>query len=111
KALAGSRRTVAVLGAMGQQADASRARHAEVGRLVAGLRYDVLIAVGAGDPVAMAEAARSSDQGVAVHAVEDVAGAVRLATALVEPGDVVFVKASSEIGLAACARALATPPG
>ncbi|MCF6468400.1 UDP-N-acetylmuramoyl-tripeptide--D-alanyl-D-alanine ligase [Nonomuraea sp. MG754425] len=111
KALAGSRRTVAVLGAMGQQADASRARHAEVGRLVAGLRYDVLIAVGAGDPVAMAEAARASDQGVAVHAVEDVAGAVRLATALVEPGDVVFVKASSEIGLAACARALATPPG
>ncbi|WP_327584673.1 UDP-N-acetylmuramoyl-tripeptide--D-alanyl-D-alanine ligase [Nonomuraea sp. NBC_00507] len=107
KALAGTRRTVAVLGAMGQQADASRARHAEMGRLVANLRFDVLIAVGAGDPLAMAEAAESSNQGVAVHAVEDVAGALTLATALLEPGDVVLVKASSEIGLSACARALA----
>ncbi|MEV6041803.1 UDP-N-acetylmuramoyl-tripeptide--D-alanyl-D-alanine ligase [Nonomuraea sp. NPDC052116] len=109
KALAGTRRTVAVLGAMGQQADASRARHAEMGRLVADLRFDVLIAVGAGDPLAMAEAAESSNQGVAVHTAEDVAGALRLATALLEPGDVVFVKASSEIGLGACARALAAP--
>ncbi|MEU4539938.1 UDP-N-acetylmuramoyl-tripeptide--D-alanyl-D-alanine ligase [Streptosporangium sp. NPDC023825] len=107
KALAGTRRTVAVLGAMGQQAEASRARHAEMGRLVAGLRFDVLITVGAGDPLAMAEAAESSDRGVAVHTAEDVAEALRLATALVEPGDVVFVKASSEIGLGACARALA----
>ncbi|MEU6709870.1 UDP-N-acetylmuramoyl-tripeptide--D-alanyl-D-alanine ligase [Nonomuraea sp. NPDC046802] len=107
KALAGTRRTVAVLGAMGQQADASRARHAEMGRLVADLRFDVLIAVGAGDPLAMAEAAESSNQGVAVHTTEDVTGALRLATALLEPGDVVFVKASSEIGLGACARALA----
>ncbi|TMR92794.1 UDP-N-acetylmuramoyl-tripeptide--D-alanyl-D-alanine ligase [Nonomuraea basaltis] len=107
KALAGTRRTVAVLGAMGQQADASRARHAEMGRLVADLRFDVLIAVGAGDPLAMAWAAASSNQGVAVHTVEDVAGALSLATALLEPGDVVFVKASSETGLSACARALA----
>ncbi|MEU4510057.1 UDP-N-acetylmuramoyl-tripeptide--D-alanyl-D-alanine ligase [Nonomuraea wenchangensis] len=108
KALAGVRRTVAVLGGMGQQADASRARHAEVGRLVADLRFDVLITVGAGDPLATAEAARSSGQGVAVHTVEDVTAAVELATALLEPGDVVFVKASSEFGLGACARALAT---
>lgn len=107
RALAGTRRTVAVLGVMGQQADASRARHAEIGRLVADLRFDVLIAVGAGDPLALAEAAESSNRGVAVHTAEDVAGALRLATALLEPGDVVFVKASSEIGLGACARALA----
>ncbi|WP_043634271.1 UDP-N-acetylmuramoyl-tripeptide--D-alanyl-D-alanine ligase [Nonomuraea candida] len=107
KALAGGRRTVAVLGTMGQQADASRARHEEIGRLVAGLGFDVLIAVGDGDPRAMAEAARAAGGGVAVHAVEDVAEATKLATALVEPGDVVFVKASSEIGLGACARALA----
>lgn len=106
KALAGARRTVAVLGAMGQQADASRARHAEIGRLVAELRFDVLITVGAGDPLAMADTARSSGLGVDVHAVEDVVGAIAAADALVEPGDVVFVKASSEIGLAACARAL-----
>jgi UDP-N-acetylmuramoyl-tripeptide--D-alanyl-D-alanine ligase len=102
KALAGERRTIAVLGAMGQQAQASRARHEEVGRLVADLRFDVLIAVGAGDPVAMAEAA----EGVAVHTVGDVAAATALATDLLAPGDLVFVKASSEIGLSACARAL-----
>ncbi|MGJ6964210.1 UDP-N-acetylmuramoyl-tripeptide--D-alanyl-D-alanine ligase [Streptosporangium sp. G11] len=107
KALAGARRTVAVLGAMGQQADASRARHAEMGRLVAELGVDVLIAVGPGDPVAMAGEAESSDAGVAVYTVEDVAGAVRLATGLLEPGDVVLVKASSEIGLSTCARELA----
>ncbi|MCA2226294.1 UDP-N-acetylmuramoyl-tripeptide--D-alanyl-D-alanine ligase [Nonomuraea aurantiaca] len=107
KALAGSRRTVAILGAMGQQGDASRARHAEIGRLVADLRFDVLITVGAGDPLAMAQAARSSNQVGAVHTAQDVAGALQLATALLEPGDVVLVKASSEIGLGACARALA----
>ncbi|MGW6505575.1 glutamate ligase domain-containing protein, partial [Nonomuraea angiospora] len=111
KALAGARRTVAVLGAMGQQAHASRALHAEMGRLVADLGFDVLITVGSGDPLAMAEAAESASQGVAVHTAEDVAGAVKLATALLEPGDVVFVKASSEIGLGACARALAAPTG
>ncbi|WP_246063681.1 UDP-N-acetylmuramoyl-tripeptide--D-alanyl-D-alanine ligase [Nonomuraea longispora] len=107
KALAGARRTVAVLGAMGQQAEASRARHAEMGRLVADLHFDVLIAVGAGDPLAMAQAAESSNPEMAVHTVEDVAEALSLATALLEPGDVVLVKASSEIGLGACARALA----
>ncbi|MFB9469258.1 UDP-N-acetylmuramoyl-tripeptide--D-alanyl-D-alanine ligase [Nonomuraea salmonea] len=104
RALAGDRRTVAVLGAMGQQADASRARHADVGALVALLGFDVLIAVGAGDPHAMAEAAAS--RGVHVHTVADPAEAAALATELLRPGDVVFVKASSEIGLGACARAL-----
>ncbi|MFI7673070.1 UDP-N-acetylmuramoyl-tripeptide--D-alanyl-D-alanine ligase [Actinophytocola sp. NPDC049390] len=102
RALAADRRTIAVLGAMGQQGDAARARHEQVGRLVADLGIDVLIAVGDGDPRAMARAA----SGVAVHPVDDVAEAVRVATELITPGDVVFVKASSEYGLDACARAL-----
>jgi UDP-N-acetylmuramoyl-tripeptide--D-alanyl-D-alanine ligase len=103
RALAGGRRTVAVLGAMGQQAGASRVRHEQVGRLVAELGIDVLVAVGDGDPRAMAREA----SGVAVHTVEDVAEAVRVASELIAPGDVVFVKASSEYGLGACARELA----
>ncbi|GAA1653294.1 UDP-N-acetylmuramoyl-tripeptide--D-alanyl-D-alanine ligase [Nonomuraea maheshkhaliensis] len=107
RALAGNRRSVAVLGAMGQQADVSRARHTEIGRLVAELGYDLLIAVGSGDPVALAGEAAAASRNVSVHAVEDVAGAITLATALIQPGDVVFVKASSEVGLGACARALA----
>ncbi|HEX5119912.1 MAG TPA: UDP-N-acetylmuramoyl-tripeptide--D-alanyl-D-alanine ligase [Pseudonocardiaceae bacterium] len=102
RALAGGRRTVAVLGAMGQQGDASRARHEEVGRLVAELGIDVLIAVGEGDPRAMAREV----SGAEVHTVDDVAGAVRVATELIAPGDVVFVKASSEYGLGACVREL-----
>jgi UDP-N-acetylmuramoyl-tripeptide--D-alanyl-D-alanine ligase len=106
RALAGDRRTIAVLGAMGQQADASRARHEQVGRLVAELGIDVLIAVGDGDPAAMARAAAGA--AVAVHTAGDVAGAVRVAAELIAPGDVVFVKASSEYGLGACARALAS---
>ncbi|MFC4857901.1 UDP-N-acetylmuramoyl-tripeptide--D-alanyl-D-alanine ligase [Actinophytocola glycyrrhizae] len=105
RALAGDRRTIAVLGGMGQQADASRARHEQVGRLVAELGIDVLIAVGDDDPRAMAREAAHAD--VAVHAVDDVAGAVTVATGLIEPGDVVFVKASSEYGLGVCARELA----
>lgn len=109
RALAGSRRTIAVLSAMGQQADASRSRHEQVGRLVAELGINVLIAVGEGDPRAMAREA--SDAEVAVYMVEDVAGAVRVATELVAPGDVVFVKASSEYGLGACARELAACRG
>jgi UDP-N-acetylmuramoyl-tripeptide--D-alanyl-D-alanine ligase len=104
RALAGDRRTIAVLGAMGQQADASQAQHEQVGRLVAELGIDVLIAVGDDDPRAMARAASGAE--VAVHTVEDVAGAARVATELIAPGDVVFVKASSEYGLGACAREL-----
>jgi UDP-N-acetylmuramoyl-tripeptide--D-alanyl-D-alanine ligase len=107
KTLAGAGRTVAVLGAMGQQAEASPLRHAEVGRLVAELGIHVLIAVGPGDPVVMAREAEAAHLGVRVHTVEDVAGAVELARELLEPGDTVLVKASSEIGLSACARELA----
>lgn len=74
-ALAGDRRTIAVLGAMGQQADASRARHEQVGRLVAELGINVLIAVGEGDPRAMAQQASCAE--VTVYPVEDRARAVR----------------------------------
>jgi UDP-N-acetylmuramoyl-tripeptide--D-alanyl-D-alanine ligase len=120
RALAGARRTVAVLGGMGQQAGASRARHAEIGALVAELGFDLLIAVGpggarvteevaraaSGDVHAMAEAARAG--GACVRTAADPSAAAELARALLHPGDVVFVKASSEYGLGACARALAT---
>ncbi|MEV5124713.1 hypothetical protein AB0K49_18270 [Streptomyces decoyicus] len=41
-------------------------------------------------------AQEASNAEVAVHTVEDVAGAVRVATELIAPGDAVFLKASSE---------------
>ncbi|MFC5825079.1 UDP-N-acetylmuramoyl-tripeptide--D-alanyl-D-alanine ligase [Nonomuraea insulae] len=107
RALAGGRRAVAVLGGMGQQAEASRERHAEMGRLVADLGIEVLIAVGDEDPLAMAAAASAGN--VIVRTADDVTEAIRVATELIEPGDVVLVKASSEYGLGACARALTAP--
>ncbi|WP_240196971.1 UDP-N-acetylmuramoyl-tripeptide--D-alanyl-D-alanine ligase [Nonomuraea lactucae] len=105
RTLGGDRRTVAVLGWMGLQAEASRDRHVQIGRLVAELGIDVLITVGSGDPEAMALAA--AELGVAVHTAEDVSGVVGLAAGLLEPGDVVLVKGSSVLGLSACARELA----
>lgn len=105
RALAGDRRTIAVLGGMGQQGAASRSSHEQVGRLVATLGIDVLIATGDDDLRAMAREASGAT--VAVHTVDDVAGATKLATELTEPGDVVFVKASSEYELGVCARELA----
>jgi UDP-N-acetylmuramoyl-tripeptide--D-alanyl-D-alanine ligase len=104
-ALAGDRRTIAVLGGMGQQGAASRASHERVGGLAAELGVDVLIAVGDDDTRAMAQAASGAT--IEVHTVDDVAGAVKMATELITPGDVVFVKASSEYELGACARELA----
>ncbi|RBQ17702.1 UDP-N-acetylmuramoyl-tripeptide--D-alanyl-D-alanine ligase [Spongiactinospora rosea] len=108
KALAGSRRTVAVLGAMGgMHPEASRERHVQLGRLVADLGIDVLIAVGPGDPVAMAGETEFANAGVSVHLAEDVPGSVKLAKELLEPGDVVLVKASNAFGLSVTARELA----
>ncbi|MCS7477816.1 UDP-N-acetylmuramoyl-tripeptide--D-alanyl-D-alanine ligase [Umezawaea endophytica] len=105
RALAGDRRAVAVLGGMGQQGDASLAKHEQIGRLVADLGIQVLIVVGDGDQRAIAREASGTE--VAVHTVEDVTEAVKVATELIAPGDVVFVKASSEYGLGVCARELA----
>ncbi|WP_240196956.1 UDP-N-acetylmuramoyl-tripeptide--D-alanyl-D-alanine ligase [Nonomuraea lactucae] len=107
KALAGARRTVAVLGAMRGQAEDSPERHAQVGRLAAELGVDVLIAVGPGVSAEMARAAEAAKQGVAVHTVADADAAVPLVAGLLQLGDVVLVKASSEVGLMACARELA----
>ncbi|WP_033295238.1 UDP-N-acetylmuramoyl-tripeptide--D-alanyl-D-alanine ligase [Amycolatopsis jejuensis] len=104
-ALAGARRTIAVLGAMGQQGDASEAQHEKMGRLVAELGIDILIAVGEGDPRAMARGA--SGAAVAVHPVQDAAEAALVANELIASGDVVFVKSSSDSSLFGCARELA----
>ncbi|MFI6324231.1 UDP-N-acetylmuramoyl-tripeptide--D-alanyl-D-alanine ligase [Nonomuraea sp. NPDC050556] len=93
KAMAGARRTVAVLGEMTGQASLARDRHVVIGRLVAELGIDILIAVG--EAGAIAEGA----SGVTVHRVPDRAAACAAVEDLVLPGDVVFVKASSEIGL------------
>ncbi len=89
----GTRRTWAVLGSMGELGDASAAAHAEVAATAAELGVDHLVTVGPteygrGRPVA------------------DVAAALDLLRAELEPGDVVLVKASRAVGLDRLADAL-----
>jgi UDP-N-acetylmuramoyl-tripeptide--D-alanyl-D-alanine ligase len=100
-AMAGGRagRAVAVLGEMLELGDGSVAEHRAAGELAADLGFEV-VAVGEG---AYPAAAAAGPRG---HAVPDAAAAETLLATLVEPGDVVLVKASRGIGLEALAARL-----
>jgi UDP-N-acetylmuramoyl-tripeptide--D-alanyl-D-alanine ligase len=111
-----SRRVVAVLGEMVAQGADSAARHRRVGALAADLGFAALIAVdgphsefydGVG-PAAMADAAYTRASGMAVFHVRNRNEALAVARGLVRPSDVVLVKGSHDLGLAALADALIT---
>ncbi|MFI7597902.1 UDP-N-acetylmuramoyl-tripeptide--D-alanyl-D-alanine ligase [Actinoplanes sp. NPDC049681] len=85
---AGRRRTVAVLGQMNELGAGSAAAHAEVGRAAVRLGVDVVVAVGNQDAAGYGGA----------H-VADRQAAAGLLRELLEPGDVVLVKASNSLGL------------
>ena len=89
----GTRRTWAVLGRIAELGDASAAAHAEVAATAAELGVDHLVTVGP------TEYGRG-------RAVADVAAALDLLRAELEPGDVVLVKASRAVGLDRLADAL-----
>jgi UDP-N-acetylmuramoyl-tripeptide--D-alanyl-D-alanine ligase len=89
----GGRRTWAVLGRMAELGDASAAAHAEVAATAAELGVDHLVTVGPTE--------YGRGRGVA-----DVAAALDLLRAELEPGDVVLVKASRAVGLDRLADAL-----
>lgn len=89
----GSRRTWAVLGRMAELGEQSAAAHAETAAVAAELGVDHLVTVGP------TEYGRG-------RAVADVAGALGLLRAELEPGDVVLVKASRAAGLDRLADAL-----
>jgi UDP-N-acetylmuramoyl-tripeptide--D-alanyl-D-alanine ligase len=108
--MAAGRRAVAVLGEMTGQAEGTAPRHAAIGELTGELGVGLLVVVGEGEgPDAMATAARQA--GVPVHAVPDRQSATDLLRESLRPGDVVLVKASSELGLSAVAAALKDPQG
>jgi UDP-N-acetylmuramoyl-tripeptide--D-alanyl-D-alanine ligase len=94
-------RRVAVLGDMLELGPAEREHHAEIGAYAAAAGVQLLIAVGP-----RSEAMLERYDGEA-HAVADAAAAAELSRALVEPGDVVLVKASRGVGLEVVAQALA----
>ncbi|HET6551822.1 MAG TPA: UDP-N-acetylmuramoyl-tripeptide--D-alanyl-D-alanine ligase [Solirubrobacter sp.] len=94
-------RRVAVLGDMLELGPGEREAHREIGAYAASSGVDVLVAVG---PLSTAMA--ESFGGSVLHAA-DAGEAARMAEELVQPGDVVLVKASRGIGLEAVAEALA----
>lgn len=99
-------RTVAVLGDMLELGDASAAEHQAIGRAVAALGIDVLIAVGEFGEDLVAGARGSDGPEVEAHRVDDAAEASELAKRVTTGQDVVLVKASRSIALETVADAL-----
>jgi UDP-N-acetylmuramoyl-tripeptide--D-alanyl-D-alanine ligase len=102
------RRTWAVLGVMGELGDEAVAAHDELGRLVARLDIDRLVAVGEGSHVAAIQhgASRPGSPGEESVLVPDVDAAVALLREQLRPGDIVLVKASKVAALWRVADAL-----
>lgn len=105
-ALAGGRRSWAVLGEMLELGDESMAEHDEIGRLAVRLNVSRLVCVGPGARVMhLGAATEGSWSDETVH-VADADAAIALVQAEIGPGDVVLVKASRGVGLERVAFAL-----
>ncbi len=98
---AGGRRRVALLGEMAELGPDGPAYHAEIGRAVAELGVDELVAVG-GPARGYVEGA----VGVSSHWVATVDEAIQTLEAVLRPGDAVLVKGSRAVGLEAVAANL-----
>ncbi|GGM11555.1 UDP-N-acetylmuramoyl-tripeptide--D-alanyl-D-alanine ligase [Nakamurella endophytica] len=106
------RRTVAVLGEMGELGDAARDAHDAIGRLAVRLGIDQVIAVGDGARALYLGAHLEGSWNGESRLVPDVDAAVAAVLETVRPGDVVLVKASRAVGLERVAQALlADGPG
>jgi UDP-N-acetylmuramoyl-tripeptide--D-alanyl-D-alanine ligase len=98
----GARRRLAVLGDMLELGPDERAFHVELGEYARRGGVDLLVGVGRlGAAIAEGFAGQ-------VRLAHDAAEAASLAAALVEPGDVVLVKASRGVGLELVCRTLRT---
>jgi UDP-N-acetylmuramoyl-tripeptide--D-alanyl-D-alanine ligase len=106
-AMAGGRRTWAVLGEMLELGAASEAEHEAVGRLARRSGVGRLVAVGEGARAvhagALAEGALEGEESVVVA---DVPAALELLASQLRPGDAVLVKASRGAGLERVAAGL-----
>jgi UDP-N-acetylmuramoyl-tripeptide--D-alanyl-D-alanine ligase len=101
---AGGARSVAVLGDMAELGDEAPAWHSAAGREAAELGVDLVVAVG---PLARHLHAAAASAGARSVHLGDREAAIRELPALIEPGDVVLVKASRAAGLERLAAALA----
>jgi UDP-N-acetylmuramoyl-tripeptide--D-alanyl-D-alanine ligase len=99
-------RTIAVLGEMKELGPESVTAHDEIGRLAVRLNIGHLIAVGAGArPIQLGAAHEGSWNGEAVFAA-DIEEAMEALHAVVQPGDIVLVKASRGVALEQVAQRL-----
>lgn len=88
---AGDRRRVAILGQMAELGGESKRYHAEIAALLADLRVEVVVAVGA--------EARAYLAGVEGGVTVPGAGAFEEIAAVLRPGDAILVKGSRAVGL------------
>ena len=98
-AMAGGRRTWAVLGEMRELGEASAAEHDALGRLAVRLDVNRLIAVGSAARTVHLGAAHEGSWADEAAWVPDIEAALDLLNAQLRPGDVVLVKASRAAGL------------
>ncbi|OBF25197.1 UDP-N-acetylmuramoyl-tripeptide--D-alanyl-D-alanine ligase [Mycobacterium sp. ACS4331] len=108
----GPRRSFAVLGEMAELGEDTISEHDRIGRLAVRLDVSRLIVVGTGRAVgAMHQGAvMEGSWGSEAVRVDDVDAALALLRAELAPGDVVLVKASNSVGLAALAQTLVDDP-
>ena len=110
-AMAGERRSWAVLGEMRELGEDTMAEHDAIGRLAVRLDVSRLVCVGEGARVMhLGAATEGSWSNETVH-VPDADAAIALVRAEIRPGDVVLVKASRSIGLERVALALLDEAG
>jgi UDP-N-acetylmuramoyl-tripeptide--D-alanyl-D-alanine ligase len=105
-AMAGGRRTWAVLGEMRELGDASAADHDALGRLAVRLDVNRLVAVGPAARAIHLGAAHEGSWADEAAWVPDIEAALDLLRAQLQPGDVVLVKASRAAGLERLAEVL-----
>ena len=110
-AMAGGRRTIAVLGEMAELGDTAREGHEQAGRLAADLGIDVLVAVGGANAAVIADTALSHDRPPRAMVVPDADAALAALRDLLRPGDILLAKASHAMHLEALAVTLATAGG
>lgn len=108
KALADDRRTIAVLGEMRELGDQAHQAHTQIGHLAANLGIDHLITVGTTHAHNIATAASATHPGLAIDSVEDREAARATLQDVLQPGDVVLIKASHALHLDELATDLTT---
>ncbi len=106
KAMAGDRRTWAVLGQMRELGADSDSAHDEIGRLCVRLDVNRLLAVGKGAKLIQMGASLEGSWDNESLYVDTIEEAIKLLKSELKSGDIVYLKASRAIGLESVAQAL-----